>query len=145
MLLKTGLMEVEKMEEMLFETAKNEKWDICIYGLGYLGKKLYKSIPSIFGFEAKYYCDSDNEKVDKKEHTGMIGIYKEELLRTDRPMLIFILVDDPYDLQIMKELSINSNLITVSLRELVEMDYVKEKFFGRELYAKYLKLDTMNV
>lgn len=133
------------METMLFEIAKKEKWDICIYGLGYLGKKLYKSIPSIFGFDAKYYCDSDNEKVDKEEFPGMIGVYKEELLSTGRSMLIFILVDDPYDLQIMKELSTNSNLVTVSLRELAEMDYVKEKFFGRELYEKYLKLNTMNV
>ena len=128
------------MEIKTTEQAKNEDWDVCVYGLGYLGKRLYNDIPEIFGLRARYYCDGDNAKVMSVNLPGIIGIYKETLLKTKSPTIVFILVDDPYDIEIQEMLSLNHNLYTITLREMVQMENVIRLFYGDNLFAKFLRL-----
>ena len=128
------------MNHEIIKHAKNENWDICTYGLGYLGKRLYKVIPDMLGLSAQYYCDGDDSKVDSIILPGMKGIHKEDLIKAKDPAIIFILVDDPYDLEIQKMLAVNDHLHTVTLRELALMDDVIESFYGEALYKKYKEL-----
>ena len=94
---------------------------------------------------AQYYCDGDDSKVDSIILPGMKGIHKEDLIKAKDPAIIFILVDDPYDLEIQKMLAVNDHLHTVTLRELALMDDVIESFYGRELYEKYKELPNYSV
>ena len=134
--------EVGKEKESLIGRAKEEDWIVCTYGLGYLGKKLYEEIPGVFGLKTNLFSDSDSLKVDAVALEGIKGIHKQELLAFAHPVLVFVLVDDPYDLQIKEDLSANPNLVIVTLRELAEMDYVKELLYGKDLFEKYLQLET---
>lgn len=113
---------------------------ICAYGWGYLGKKLYIEIPKMFSVSADYICDGDDKKVDEINIEGITAIHKEELLQSSERMVVFILVDDPYDLQIAAELKRNDLLLTVSLRELVQMDEIIRAFYGDEIYNLYVNL-----
>jgi hypothetical protein len=133
------------MNHEIITLAKIENWDICTYGLGYLGKRLYNIIPDMIGLSAQYYCDGDDGKVDSIRLPGMKGIHKEDLIKAESPKIIFILVDDPYDLEIQKKLSINDYLHTVTLRELALMDDVIESFYGEVLYKKYKELPDYSV
>lgn len=133
------------LDDKLLDVAKKEKWGVCVYGLGYLGKRLYKIIPNMLGLSAQYYCDGDDSKVDSIILPGMRGIHKEDLIKAKDPAIIFILVDDPYDLEIQKMLSVNDHLHTVTLRELAHMDDVIESFYGVTLYKKYKELPDYSV
>lgn len=127
----------------LLKQAIHEKWTVCTYGLGYLGKRLYKEIPDMFGLKALFFSDSDDNKVDKISLPDISPIHRAELLETADKTIVFILVDDPYDLEIEKDLSVNSNILTVSLRELALMSDVIYKFYGDDIYSKYIKLSDM--
>ncbi len=133
------------MNHEIIEHAKNENWDTCTYGLGYLGKRLYKVIPNMLGFSAQYYCDGDDDKVDSIILPGMQGIHKADLIKADSPAIVFILVDDPYDIEIQDMLSVNNYLHTVTLRELALMDDVIESFYGKALYEKYKELPDYSI
>lgn len=124
----------------IIETAKKENWMICTYGLGYLGRRLYEDIPSMFGLSAGFYSDGNNSKVDSIELIGMKRIYKDDLINIKHHVLVFILVDDPYDIEIQKTLSVNNKLHTFTLRELVQMESIIRIFYGDELFDKYEKL-----
>lgn len=125
--------------------AQKDNWKICVYGLGYLGKRLYLEIPQLFNFFPDYYSDGDDIKVDSINIENVKPIYKKELLEFDSLCLVFILVDDPYDLEIQKSLSTNSNLYSITLRELVLMDEVIFKFYGNEIYEKYKNLEEYSI
>lgn len=113
---------------------------ICAYGWGYLGKKLYVEIPQMFGVKADYICDGDDKKVDEISIDGITPIHKDKLLNTKERTVVFILVDDPYDLQIEQSLKVNDCLLTVSLRELAQMNQIIKAFYGDEIYDLYLNL-----
>ena len=123
-----------------FEHALAENWNICTYGLGYLGKRLYKEIPDIFGLKANFFCDGNDEKVDSVQLPEMTGIYRNDLIRSENPVLVFILVDDPYDIEIQDALSVNRKLHTLTLREMAQMSIVMRSFYGEDLYNRYLGL-----
>ena len=133
------------MDITVINQAKTENWMVCVYGLGYLGKRLYKEIPSIFGLSANYYSDGSDDKVDNVILPEMTGIYKDELLKIKEPVLVFILVDDPYDIEIQKNLSLNVKLHTITLRELTQMKEVIIYFYGNKFYAEYICLPDNSV
>ena len=120
--------------------ARNGVVGVCTYGLGYLGKRLYKEIPGLFGIKADYFCDGSDEKVDSIKLEGMKGIYKKDLINSKILFLVFILVDDPYDIEIQNELLINKGLYTVTLREMAQMDEVMMRFYGDEVFFRLMAL-----
>ena len=128
------------MDVKYIEKARQEGWSVCTYGLGYLGKRLYKDIPSIFGLSADCYCDGNDSNVESIVLPGMKGIYKDDLIKTPNPTIVFILVDNPYDIEIKKILSVNKSLHTLTLRELTQMNSVIKEFYGEELFEKYMAL-----
>lgn len=128
------------IDKHIIEQAQNGAISICTYGLGYLGKRLYKEIPGMFGIKADYFCDSSNEKVESISLEGMKGIYKEDLIKSDIHFLVFILVDDPYDIEIQNELLENKALYTVTLREMAQMDEVMRIFYGDEIFDRLVSL-----
>ncbi len=133
------------MDIGIIERAKKENWMICTYGLGYLGKRLYKDIPGMFELSAKFYCDGDDGKVDSVILPEMKGIYIKDLLEVRHPTIVFILVDDPYDMEIQEMLSANDNLYTVTLRELAQMNYIIKAFYGDAVFEKYKKLPDYSI
>lgn len=124
----------------LIKDAQLQKWAICVYGLGYLGRRLLLEIPSLFGLIPNYYCDGDDKKVDSIKLAGAQPIYKNEILQMKEHCLVFILVDDPYDIEIQNMLSNNTFLYTITLRELVQLDDVIKLFYGNQFYKKYISL-----
>lgn len=125
--------------------AQKEKWKVCVYGLGYLGKRLCFEIPKLFDLVPDYYSDGDSLKVDSIKIDNVKPIYKKNLLELNTSCLVFILVDDPYDLEIQKTLLANSNLYSITLRELVLMDEVICRFYGNEIYEKYKNLEEYSI
>ncbi len=121
--------------------AREEHWKVCVYGLGYLGKRLYREIPGIFGLVPDLYSDGNDEKVDATGYKSVLGIYKRDLLTVNEPVLVFILTDNPIDKEIDKALSKNHYLHTVSIREVIQMDETIRSFYGNDLYVKYKKLN----
>ena len=128
------------MKEKYLEQAKDKQWKVCTYGLGYLGKKLRHTIPQMFGLNTDYYCDTDDKKVDDAEYSDSKSIYRRELKKIEEPVIVFVLVDDPYDIEIEEDLKENSNIYTYTLRELALMDKVICEFYGEELFDMYKKL-----
>lgn len=133
------------MDIGIIQQAKEKNWMICTYGLGYLGKRLYKEIPGMFELSAQFYCDGDDGKVDSVILPEMKGIYLKDLLEVRYPTIVFILVDDPYDMEIQEILSINDNLYTITLRELSQMNYVIKAFYGEAVFEKYKKLPDYSI
>ena len=121
--------------------AQKEHWKVCVYGLGYLGKRLYRIVPDIFGLTPDLYSDGNDEKVESAGYDGITGVYKRDLLAVNEPVLVFILADNPIDKDIEKTLSENSYLHTVSIREVIQMDDTIRSFYGDDLFAKYKKLE----
>ena len=138
-----GLMGMTNNE--LIELAQNDNWDVCVYGLGFLGNKLYKEIPNILGLNAVYYCDSDNQRVDEVRFPGMLGVYKSELIKTNHPTLVLIMVDDPYDKEIKYELSINERLYPITIRELAGTKLVLSAFYGDSIYSQIAELQNIRI
>lgn len=128
------------IDKHIMELARDGAIKVCTYGLGYLGKRLYDEIPRIFGLVPRYFCDGNDQKVDSIKLAGLEGIYKQDLINTNVSYLVFILVDDPYDLEIQKELSANKKLFTLTLREMAQMDEVIKKFYGDQIYAGLLRV-----
>lgn len=120
---------------------RQEQWKVCVYGLGYLGQRLYRLIPSIFDLTPDVYSDGNDEKVDVAGYDDISGVYKRDLLTVSEPVLVFILADNPIDKEIEKTLSENRYLHTVSIREVIQMDETVRSFYGDDLYAKYKKLE----
>lgn len=129
----------------LIKQAHTEKWDVCIYGLGYLGQKLYKEVPDMLGLKVGYYCDGSNKKVDEVRLPGIRGVYKSELLRMDHSMLVLIMVDDPYDKEIKNELSVIENLHPITLRELTGTQLVIREFYGDAIYKRIIGLQGSTI
>lgn len=128
------------MKDKYLEQAKDEQWKVCIYGLGFLGKRLRNHIPQMFGLIPDYYCDSEDRKVDEARIDDSKPMYREELRALCEPVIVFVLVDDPYDIEIEEDLKENSNIYTYTLRELALMDKVICEFYGEELFDMYKKL-----
>ncbi len=128
------------ISEGIISHARAGNINVCIYGLGYLGMRLYEVIPEIFDLKAEYYCDGNNERVRSTTLCDMKRIYKTELIESDTPFLVFVLVDDPYDLEIQRELSQNDKLYTLTLREMAQMEDVMKKFYGDDLFGKIMAL-----
>ncbi len=128
------------MKEEYLAKAKKEKWKVCTYGLGYLGKRLRHEIPEMFGLEPYYYCDSNDDKVDAVVFDDSVPIHKNQIKALSEPIIVFILVDDPFDLEIENDLKENKNLYTYTLRQLALMDKVIHDFYGDEMFEMYKKL-----
>lgn len=128
----------ENMKQI--RTAKNQKWSVIVYGLGYLGKRLYLEIPSMFGLKPDFYTDGNDKKVDSIKLEELQPLHKDQLLRMKENCIVFILVDDPFDVEIKNMLSVNPFLYTVTLREIVQFDEVINIFYGNQFYEKYSRL-----
>lgn len=120
--------------------AREEHWKVCVYGLGYLGQRLYRLVPDIFGLAPQFYSDGNDEKVDAAGYDGITALYKKDLLAIEEPVLVFVLADNPVDREIEKMLLKNHNLHIVLLREVIQMDETIRSFYGEELYDMYVKL-----
>lgn len=133
-------MDELKLKENYIDTARKDRWAVCVYGLGFLGQRLYNTVPDLFGLKAAYFCDGDDEKVDNARLPGLSGIRKSELMKTDVPVLVFVLADNPVDRIIADSLSANPNLNVVTIRDVIRMDEAIRSFYQDELYSRYTGL-----
>lgn len=123
--------------EELLSKAKKSNYIICVYGLGKLGQRLYNEIPSIYGLKADIYSDGDDKKVDAISLEGIKGVHVEELIKISVETVVFVLVDDPYDIDIKNNLSVNKKLHIVTLRELAEDDIVIRYYYGVDCMKEF--------
>lgn len=128
----------------LFRNWTKVKWKVCIYGLGYLGRRLFNTIPDILGIKVDMYSDSDRSKVDSASFTDVCGIYVEDLLKIEEDVVVLVMADDPYDDEIETMLSVNKYLHTITLRQLTHLGIVIENFYGESLHMKYMALPFCN-
>lgn len=138
---KITMTDVLEKKYKFITQARKDHWKVCVYGLGYLGQRLYLSVPQIFGLSPDIYSDGNDEKVDTDGYDGLAGVYKRELLALKEPVLVFVLADNPADREIEKTLSENENLHIVLVREIIQMEETIRSFYGDELYDKYVKLE----
>ena len=122
------------------DKAIEEKWQVCVYGLGNLGMKLYEEVPGIFNLHANLFSDGNDDKVNNTTIEGMKGIFLKDLLESSKDILVFVLVDNPYDSQIEEKLSINSKLHVCTLRKLTKLEKVFEYYYGAKMLSDYQKL-----
>ena len=125
----------------IIDRARDERWKVCIYGLGYLGKKIAGRLPDILHIKIDYYCDGNAGNVASFNLPGAFGIEKDALKGICEAVLVLILVDYPYDDVIQKELAGNLWLHTVRIRDIVAMDEVVADFYGDDLYKRYQSLE----
>ncbi|MCM1415719.1 MAG: DUF616 domain-containing protein [bacterium] len=128
----------------IVECARNEKWKVCIYGLGYFGKKIADRLSDILHIKIDYYCDGNAENVASFHLPGAAGIEKKTLMGMCEDVLVLILVDYPYDDVIQKELAGNCRLHTVRIRDVAAMDEVAADFYGEDLYRRYQNLEKIS-
>ncbi len=74
------------------ELARNEKFEVCVWGAGYLGtqsglKLLYKR-----GILVNFYCDNNSELWGKEIINGIYCISPEELQKKKENMICFLMV-----------------------------------------------------
>ena len=131
-------MHIAEVKEKMIDTAVCDQWKVCVYGLGYLGHRLYRLVPELFGLSADFFCDGDEGKVDSTDLPGIMAIHKKELVEVKESFLVFVLVDSPTDRVIAESLSCNPNLHVVTVRELIQMDSVIRSFYGDEFFVKYV-------
>lgn len=124
----------------IVDCARMENWSVCIYGLGYLGKRVSGKLADILHLKIDFYCDKNSESVDAFRLPGAVGIYREQLVESEEDMLILLLVDYPYDDEIRDELACNGYLHILRLRDMVAMDEVIHGFYGDALYGTYKNL-----
>ncbi len=129
----------------LFRRWTETEWKVCLYGLGYLGKKLYQVIPDMLGIKIDMCSDSDREKVDQEVIPGIKGIHVEDLMKYEDDVVVLVMADDPYDDEIEKKLLVNNHLHVITIRQLTHLPLVIEKFYGEKLYSKYLELPVVSM
>lgn len=132
---------MDDTDKNIINRARDERWKVCIYGLGYLGKKIAYRLPDILHIKIDYYCDGNAENVASFALPGALGIEKETLMRTYEAVLVLILVDYPYDDVIQKELAGNVWLHAVRIRDVAALDEVAADFYGNDLYKCYQSLE----
>lgn len=132
----------DKDKKEIIKKAIDNKWEVCCYGLGFLGKKLYSEIPSIFNLKATLLCDGNDRCVEVFSKQDTRAIYLKELLIVKKDILVFVLVDDPMDGEIIDNLCINPCLHLVTLRDLLNMEDVVKYYFDDELYDIYSQLEV---
>lgn len=135
---------MDNLNKKIIDLARDGCWKVCIYGLGFLGKRIAGRLSDILHLKIDFYCDGNPQVVDSFHLSDATGIYKEELMKTREAVLVPILVDYPYDDEICKELAENSCLHPVRLRDIAALDEVMANFYGDELYERYLKLETIS-
>ena len=128
-------------KEKLIERAIGDGWMVCCYGLGHMGKTVCSEIPKIYHLKISLFCDRDDESVGRFVLEGARPIYLNDLLSAVEDILVFVLVDDPYDVEIVENLSINPHLHLITLRDMLDMDEVIKYYFGEELYGIYSKTE----
>lgn len=134
---------MDDTDERIIDRARDEGWKVCIYGLGYLGKKIAGRLSDILHIKIDYYCDGNIDNVESFCMSGAVGIDKETLKRVCEAVLVLILVDYPYDDVIQEELAGNPCLHTVRIRDIAAMDKVAADFYGADLYRCYQSLGRM--
>ncbi len=134
-------MVLNELNECIIDCARTEKWKVCIYGLGYLGRKISGRVIDILHLQIDFYCDGNKKSVDSFHFPDAIGIYKERLMEIKESVLVLILVDYPNDIEICSELAGNPCLHTVRLWDIAAMEEVMADFYGDELYKLYRKLE----
>lgn len=132
---------MDNADKRIIDRARDERWKVCIYGLGYLGKKIAGRLPDILHIKIDYYCDGNAGNVASFNLPGAVGVEKEALKGVCEAVLVLILVDYPYDDVIQKELDGNLWLHTVRIRDIVAMDEVAADFYGDDLYKRYQSLE----
>lgn len=133
-------MVLKDVAKNMVDCARTENWKVCIYGLGYLGKRVSEKLEDILHLKIDLYCDRNKDLVDTFRLPGAVGIYREQLIESEKDMLVLLLVDYPYDDEIQRELACNRRLHTLRLRNMAAMDEVIHKFYGDVLYETYKNL-----
>lgn len=133
-------MALNSIDKNMIKQARDENWKTCIYGLGYIGRRMSARLAGILHVNIDFYCDGNPQSVDSFQLSGAVGIYKEKLKKIKENVLVVLLVDYPYDDEIREELLDNPYLHTVRLRDIAAMDEVAAGFYGKDLYECYKKL-----
>lgn len=132
----------------MIEEATNKDWNVCLYGLGNLGRRLHRRIAEMLSLRIDSYCDRSAEAVAAfalLSPTGAKAVTIEELCAAEHDILVLVLVDDPADLQIRSVLTVSPYLHPLLLREILGMDAAMLDFYGETFMNRYRRLPVAGI
>lgn len=119
--------------ESIINKAKKDGWSVCIYGTGRLGRNFGIELVELLGLKYDYVTDKNLLSLESFKCEQCKKITLNELKKKAEECLIIGCVGANYHNEIIKELSVNSNLHIIFLEDVVKLDSVIEKYFDIKL------------
>ncbi len=131
------------MYEIISKAKKNNTC-MGMYGLGIWGKGFAWRLFSYLEITIDFVSDRDLEKLDSFEKKSVYKLTLEELLNVKTETLVFIMLGQYYLYDALLTLKKNTNLIPITLDEVLNLDCVLEKFYGVNNIREYERKNTFN-
>lgn len=124
-------MEAIRLAEVkrLITLAKSKEYEVCVFGAGYIGKRMGIEMLSIFGVEVDFFCDNNKTLWQKEIVEGKKCFSPERLLLNRDKTVCFIFVGMRSIEDVIKQLSKDGVNNIVSSVELGDMQSTKEYYF----------------
>lgn len=110
--------------------AKEHNQLVGMYGLGVWGRKFAFRLFSYLDITIDFVCDLDTEKLSRCQIDCIKKLTQEELLNINSETIVFVMIGQYYIDEVIKKLKKNQYLILITLDELLNYDFVLEKFYG---------------
>lgn len=128
--------------ERQIELAKQNKWEICCYGMGIIGKAAIDNIFPLLDIKIDFFCDRNMEKEEEIKGRKEKWISVDELINTTRDSLVFIMVGKKYDTEVEKILCINSKIHIIKWTCISKSEGLLYKYFTLPSINHYEKKNT---
>ena len=118
------------------------KWKICSYGLGRMGKRLGYNLLKWLEVEPNYYCDKNPDVLENYSVAEKKKIKFEDLLRIEEEVLVFVVMGEEYSQNAKQELEQNSHLHVVTWQQLMRDDELIQEYFKIGQLTQYQKINN---
>lgn len=79
------------IKKSISEAQKN-RWNVCLYGMGKIGKNCIQDIKRITGLNVTHICDSNDDALDGVSSQENKKICRADLLNTKERFLVIVTV-----------------------------------------------------
>lgn len=122
----------------IFEAQKN-RWNVCLYGMGKIGKNCIQDIKRITGLCVTHICDSSDDVINGFSPLENRIISRTDLLNTKERFLVIVTVGSRLEKDVVEGLNDCELLEVITLGDLCSLDSSIDAFFDIHC-TKYQKI-----
>lgn len=131
-----------ELQEKIDKARKHDK-PVGMYGLGIWGKGFAWRLFSYLDIAIDFVSDRDADKLNEfeMEYVNIDRITLEELLGIETDTIIFVMIGQFFIGDVLEILSRNSNFIIITLDEIMNLDFILERFYRIDNIRQFEKKD----